>query len=109
MQRGGGQVTPYDKMLIDMLGANWMEGAKLHHSSKSWIKQCRPHMDSYIAKLGIPPNPLTKAEDTQAVTQENLHNNATQPPLLRQLTPHQSRKKQDEANPEKADDRSTEG
>ena len=80
IQRGGGQVTPYDKMLIDMLGTDWMKEAKQHFSSKSWIKQCRPHIDDFIAKLGIPPNPLTKTDDTQPATQGNSHNsnNTTQ-------------------------------
>ena len=111
IQRGGDQFTPYDKMLIDMLGADWMKEAKLHHSSKSWIKQCRQHIDNFIVKLGIPPNPLTKANDTQPETQGTNHNihNASQPSLLRQLTPHQNRPEHDKTNSEDDDSGPTEG
>ena len=111
-QRYGGQITPYDKMLIDMLGTEWMKEAKQHFSSKSWIKQSRPHIGNYIAKLGIPPNPLTKTDNTHSETQGNDHhrnNNTTQPSLLRQLTPHQNRPEQDNDNPDGSDSGSTEG
>lgn len=111
IQRGGGQITPYDKIPVDMLGADWMNEAKLHHSSKSWINKCRPHIDNFIAKLGIQPNPLTKANDTQPDTQGTRQNtsNAAQPSLLRQFTPHQNRPEQDNNDPDEEDTGRTEG
>ena len=107
-QRTTAQYTSHDKILIAILGADWLDQAKQHGNSKSWIKACRPAIDNYLAPIGIPPNPLTKAQHGKATKHSNANNtnnvnsNHTIFHRLEQLN-RTTEPKDDEANEEDED------
>ena len=53
LQRGGGQVTPYDKRHIEMLGANWMNEATFGLSKQSELLATHSSMNDKFKVAGL--------------------------------------------------------